>query len=590
MHATTVIIGAGHSGLAMSRRLTDRSIDHVVLERGDVANSWRTERWPSLRLLTPNWQTRLPGARYEGTDPDGFMSMPDLIDFMSAYAHAISAPVHTSTTVNTVRATDSGYEVVTNQGIWNCATVVLASGGCNLPVIPAVADCVPTSVTTLTSMDYRGPDQLADGGVLVVGGSATGVQLADEIQRSGRPVTLAVGEHVRMPRLYRGRDILWWMDAAGVLDERYDRVDDLTRARHVPSSQLIGTPERLTDRRQPSHRSRMAVVGRQAACGTESRSSRARSPTNARSPIWKMNRLLATVDEWATRVGLDGDVDSPHRFEPTHAPSSPTLAIDLNRGEIRTIIGHAATGHDLLGRPSGPRPQPTHPTRRRSRDRRAWRLSTRYEVPYAAGGQFHQRSRARHARTQRVPVSVPRREMRGDLWSRHGFGRAYANRPMRPTASRGREDGGPRSTRGAELEELRDFYERYIAAFNARDAAFTGFFHLPVTIFSLPSDDGRHDGRPPAVVTDVAKLWPTLPATWTRSTIDEIRVVADTTAFTPRDGFTEQRDRRPAAPGHGDQVGGDRTLRTGHVLYLLRVNGRPGSEPMVPLAVAIRPT
>ena len=143
MRTTTVIIGAGHVGLAMSRRLTDRSIDHVVLERGEVANSWRTERWASLRLLTPNWQTRLPGARYEGDDPDGFMSMPEVIGFISDYARTVGAPVQTNTTVTAVRASGSGYEVVTNQGTWTAPTVVLASGGCNLPVVPSVASAVP---------------------------------------------------------------------------------------------------------------------------------------------------------------------------------------------------------------------------------------------------------------------------------------------------------------------------------------------------------------------------------------------------------------------------------------------------------------
>ena len=105
---------------------------------------------------------------------------------------------------------------------------------------------VPASVEQLTPFDYRDPGQLPDGGVLVVGASATGVQLAAEMQRSGRPVTLSVGEHVRLPRTYRGRDVLWWMDASGVWDQRYDEVDDLTRARRLPSPQLVGTPERAT--------------------------------------------------------------------------------------------------------------------------------------------------------------------------------------------------------------------------------------------------------------------------------------------------------------------------------------------------------
>src|SRR3954447_19099716 len=118
MHSTVVIIGAGHGGLAMSRRLTDRSVDHVVIERGEVANSWRTERWASLRLQTPNWQTRLPGARYEGADPDGFLSMPELIGFIDSYAAAIAAPVRAHVRVTSVATASSGdgYDVVTDQG------------------------------------------------------------------------------------------------------------------------------------------------------------------------------------------------------------------------------------------------------------------------------------------------------------------------------------------------------------------------------------------------------------------------------------------------------------------------------------------
>ena len=134
----------------------------------------------------------------------------------------------------------------TDHGDWRCRTVVLASGACNIARVPSFADRVPPSVTTLTAQSYRNPDQLADGGVLVVGASSSGTQIAHEIQRSGRPVTLSVGEHIRAPRVYRGKDLEWWMDAAGVLDERYDQVDDIARARRVPSLQLAGTPDRST--------------------------------------------------------------------------------------------------------------------------------------------------------------------------------------------------------------------------------------------------------------------------------------------------------------------------------------------------------
>src|SRR5271155_5017397 len=174
MHTTTVVIGAGHSGLAMSRCLSDRSIDHVVLERRTVANSWRTERWDSLRLLTPNWQCRLPGHAYAGDDPDGFMTMPEVVEFITGYAKLIAAPVLAGTSVTSVRRDDDGYVVVTDQGEWSCASVVVATGAFNLPCVPAFAQAVPSAVTMLTPTDYRNADQLGDGGVMVVGASATG--------------------------------------------------------------------------------------------------------------------------------------------------------------------------------------------------------------------------------------------------------------------------------------------------------------------------------------------------------------------------------------------------------------------------------
>ncbi len=231
---TTIIIGAGHAGLAASRCLTERSIDHVVLERGEVANSWRRERWDSLRLLTPNWQTRLPGHRYEGNRPDGFMTMADVVAFVSRYADVTSAPVRTQTAVTSVTRVDDGYHVATDRGELRARCVLLASGACNIAQVPAaLRDALPPSIQSLTALEYRNPQQLADGGVLIVGGSATGVQLADELRRSGRRVVLAVGEHVRLPRTYRGRDVLWWMEASGVWNQRYDEIDDLSRAREA---------------------------------------------------------------------------------------------------------------------------------------------------------------------------------------------------------------------------------------------------------------------------------------------------------------------------------------------------------------------
>ena len=338
MRITTVVIGAGQGGLAISRCLADRSIDHVVLERGEVANSWRTERWDSLRLLTPNWQCRLPGYVYDGDDPDGFMTMPEVVDFVTAYAKHIAAPVQTGTTVLSVRRTDGGYSVVTDQGEWECQAVVLATGAFNVPHLPAYAGEVPPEVTTLTPRDYRNAELLPEGGVLVVGASATGVQIAHEVQRSGRPVTLAVGEHVRGPRTYRGRDIHWWMQAAGVLDERFDEVDDIVRARRVPSMQLAGTPERATFDLNALTEIGVRLVGRLAGI-RDGRAQFSGSLLNkCNLADLKLNRLLDALDEWATANRIDGEVAAPHRFAPTVVPDPPILGLDLTNGAIRTVI------------------------------------------------------------------------------------------------------------------------------------------------------------------------------------------------------------------------------------------------------------
>jgi putative flavoprotein involved in K+ transport len=338
-HVTTVVIGAGHAGLATSRCLSECSLDHVVLERGEVANSWRHERWDSLRLLTPNWQSRLPGYRYEGTDPDGFMTMGDVVEFVSRFADAAAAPVRTHTTVTSVKQTDDGYHVSTRNGELRCRSLVLASGACNVASVPALREAVPTSIESFTPLEYRNPAQLPDGGVLIVGASATGVQLAHEIQRSGRPVTLSVGEHVRLPRIYRGRDVLWWMEASGVWNQRYDEIDDLTRARGLPSPQLVGTPERTTLDLNTLSASGVEIVGRLAAV----RDGRALFSGGLRNQFaladLKMDRLLDTFDAWAREdSGREVDVGAPVRFEPTRAPASSRLALDLTSGEIRSVI------------------------------------------------------------------------------------------------------------------------------------------------------------------------------------------------------------------------------------------------------------
>jgi putative flavoprotein involved in K+ transport len=309
-----------------------------VLERGEVANSWRRERWDSLRLLTPNWQSRLPGLRYEGTDPDGYMSMAEVTEFIELFAKVSRAPVRAGVNVTSVRRDGDGYRVTTSDGELASRAVVIASGACNRPSVPPLSQAVPSEVMQLTPFDYRGPGQLPDRGVLVVGASATGVQLAAEISRSGRPVTLAAGEHVRLPRTYRGRDVLWWMDASGVWDQRYDELDDLTRARRLPSPQLVGTPERSTLDLNALTALGVELVGRLAMV----RDGRALFSGGLRNVFTladlKMNRLLDSFDEWALTSGRDAEFDAPERLAATGVPASSRLQLDLRGGEIGAVV------------------------------------------------------------------------------------------------------------------------------------------------------------------------------------------------------------------------------------------------------------
>jgi putative flavoprotein involved in K+ transport len=325
-----VVVGGGHNGLAMSKQLTDRGIDHVVLERGEVADSWRNQRWDSFTLLTPSWQTRLPGARYDGDDPDGFMDRAQIVSFIEGYARTIDAPVHPNTAVTAIRATVGGYEVVTEDGRWSCRSVVLASGAHRRPLVPAFAEALPDHVASVDPLSYRHPDELPDGRVLVVGAASTGIQLAEEIHASGRPVTISVGEHVRMPRTYRGRDIQHWMEAIGRLDERYDEVEEILRARAVASPQLVGTADRRTLDLNRLSDAGVELRGRLGAIRDGAALFSGGLANHCALADQKLGRLLEEIDEWIDEHGLDEEVGAPERFERTRVPDGAPLTLDLH--------------------------------------------------------------------------------------------------------------------------------------------------------------------------------------------------------------------------------------------------------------------
>ncbi|MFO7298856.1 MAG: NAD(P)/FAD-dependent oxidoreductase [Actinomycetes bacterium] len=334
-----VVIGAGHAGLAASWFLTREGVEHVVFERGEVANSWLTERWESMRLLTPNWQTRLPGMAYDGDDRDGYATAVEVAGFVKRYAESFGAPVITGSPVESVTAAGDGYEVVTPRHRWQARVVVIATGACNQPKLPDLR----APLQQISTIHYRAPEQVEAEGVLVVGASASGVQIAEELASAGRRVTLAVGNHVRMPRTYRGRDVQWWMERSGLLDDRYDEVDDIVRARRVPSPQLIGTPERRSIGLNELASIGVRIVGRLVGLD-ERRAVFSGSLANmCQLADLKQNRMLDTFDAWARDAGVDGEVDDPHRPEPTRVDPNPPLGLDLEKEGIGAVVW--ATGY-----------------------------------------------------------------------------------------------------------------------------------------------------------------------------------------------------------------------------------------------------
>ncbi|HEX9258758.1 MAG TPA: NAD(P)-binding domain-containing protein [Acidimicrobiales bacterium] len=323
METTAVaVIGAGPAGLAMSRCLTEQAIDHVVFERAEVAHSWRTERWDSLRLLTPNWMTRLPGHHYVGDDPDGYLTASEVVDFLDAYATRVDAPVLTATSVERVTTADDGsFVLATGRGPWTCRAVVVATGACSTPNIPSLAGDLPGHLQQLSPIHYRRPEDTPQGRVLVVGASASGLQLAEELALAGRQVTLAVGSHTRLPRTYRGLDIHRWMDAIGLLDMRYDEVEDIGKARRLPSLQLVGSSERRTLDLNALTAIGVELVGRLAGTSDDRAQFSGSLANLCADADLKMGRLLDRIDDLADAGGLPRQ----ERPQPTFVPEPRTV-------------------------------------------------------------------------------------------------------------------------------------------------------------------------------------------------------------------------------------------------------------------------
>jgi putative flavoprotein involved in K+ transport len=336
----TIVIGAGQAGLAMSRCLTDRGVDHVVLERGRLAERWRSERWDSLRLLTPNWMSRLPGWSYDGPDQDGFMLACELVTSLERYARSFVAPVEEQSAVESLRFDADGFQIVTASGSWRASNVVIATGWCDRPAIPTIARYLSPAIYQTAPSDYRNPAGLPDGGVLIVGASATGVQLADELHSAGRDVVLAVGRHTRMPRRYRGMDIYWWLEQIGSLDRNIDELPDRALARRESSLQLVGGPASLD--LATLHDAGVRLTGRVTGIDGHRVTLACDLRALTAAADRQMRRVLTEIDGHIAVSRLTAEVLPPDPIPPVRYVLAPKR-LDLRAAGITNVIW--ATGH-----------------------------------------------------------------------------------------------------------------------------------------------------------------------------------------------------------------------------------------------------
>jgi putative flavoprotein involved in K+ transport len=338
----TVVVGAGHAGLATSHELTRLGVDHVVLDRGAVASRWRDERWDTFCLLTPNWATWLPGWHYTGPDPHGFMAKDEIVDYFESYARSFSAPVREHTEVLSLEMNGSGaYRILTDRGEIGARTVVVATGPFQQPRRPAWCQALSDEVTQVHSSEYRRPADLPEGGVLVVGAGPSAQQIAEDLLRGGRQVHVAVGSHRRVPRRYRGRDYYWWLELGGFYEKTVEDASPAMRA-HPVAPVLTGYDggHDLDLRELAAHGARL--LGRAVDGGGTT----IRLDDSLTASLAKGDRAYQEFVDWveARLYRFDGLFDQPSpRATFPEPPPAPT-ELDLAAAGISTVVW--ATGFD----------------------------------------------------------------------------------------------------------------------------------------------------------------------------------------------------------------------------------------------------
>jgi putative flavoprotein involved in K+ transport len=336
-HTGVIVVGGGQAGLSVSYYLKQAGIDHLVLEKNTVTHTWRAQRWDAFCLVTPNWQCALPGYPYTGDDPHGFMRKDEIIEYLDGFIRSVDAPVIEHVEVQRVaRNSEGGFNVSTSQGQFTADQVVVASGGYHTPIVPRMAERLPRSIKQIQSSEYRNPQALPEGAVLVVGSGQSGAQIAEDLHLAGRKVILAVGEAPRCARFYRGRDVVDWLADMKYYDMPVDQHPLREGVRDNTNHYVTGRDGgRDIDLRKFAAEG-MELYGRLQDLQDGVLYFAPNLTENLDSADKTFNGINAGIDAYIEKNGIDAPPGS--RYEPLWSPTEERSTLDLQASAIGSIV------------------------------------------------------------------------------------------------------------------------------------------------------------------------------------------------------------------------------------------------------------
>lgn len=337
-HYSVAIVGGGQAGLSISYCLKERGFDHIVFEKNKIGYSWRTKRWDSFCLVTPNWQCRLPGYPYPGSDPNGFMQKDDIVRYIESYAASFAPPVKEGVEVTRVRwSEDEGvFELTTSIGNYTADQVVVASGSYHLPKIPKIAERLPENIVQVHSSAYKNPESLPDKGVLVVGTGQSGCQIAEDLHLAGKQVHLCVGGAPRSPRRYRGKDVVDWLDQMGYYDLSIDEHPQKEKVRAKANHYVTGRDGgREIDLRQFALEG-MRLYGRLKTIGSTQLEFQGDLRQNLDQADAVAESIKASIDGFIEKHQIEAPTEPP--YTPVWQPETEVLTLDYEQANIGAVI------------------------------------------------------------------------------------------------------------------------------------------------------------------------------------------------------------------------------------------------------------